>query len=123
MTAHIKRALAAAAAVLAILTLGHLVLMPRVARSQDRACGPLPHLDARLAAEYGERVAWAGALRRMPIVLRLYVNPATRSWTIVAVAPDGCAGAIDAGTHSAFVRAPAPHGQRGKPRGRTAEDF
>jgi hypothetical protein len=57
------------------------------ARAQT-ACGPHDDLVALLADQYGETLAFAGRHPSAPLVLELYVNDETGSWTIVQSNPE-----------------------------------
>lgn len=60
------------------------LLLPISARGEPPQCEPLASVEAKLATNWGETLIGYGTESRGSLV-KLYENPETRTWTIIAI--------------------------------------
>lgn len=71
-----------------------------------QVCVPLAIAEQAVARQHGEHLFAVGQVGTR--MMRLYANPATRSWTALTVDPEGRACLIGSGTNLEFVKPPTP---------------
>lgn len=71
----------------ALVTAAGMAAFSGVGRSQERPCEPLDKAEATLSRKYGEELFVVGLMGAAAERMRMYVNPATRTWTILAQLP------------------------------------
>ena len=65
-----------------------LIFATQNAQAQTPQCAPRPDVLAALATQYGEARRGIG-IAGQNVVMELFVNPSTGTWTFVATSPDG----------------------------------
>lgn len=77
------------------------------AQSVNGQCAPRAAVLNALGTKYAEARRAVG-MAGQNTVMELFVNPATRSWTITATSPSGVTCLVASGSHFEAVNDPAP---------------
>jgi hypothetical protein len=75
--------------------------------AQTQQCAPYPDLTAHLISQFGETMVWHGDATPQ-VVVQLWSNAETQTWTVVAYRADGMGCFMASGTgFETFARPPA----------------
>lgn len=97
--------------VLAWALLGPWMAFPGAAFAQAQQCAPYGALATLLSDQYGEAVIWQGQASAT-VIMQLWSNAESGTWTFVAVAADAPACMLASGQGSESI-APPPAGTEG----------
>lgn len=86
-----------------------LLLLGTAATAQvSTNCNTYQLAQQMLSVEYGEYVAWEGVVSDNMVIVQLWTNPETGTWTHLVVSPDGNACVVADGMAHTFVAPPIP---------------
>lgn len=84
------------------------IFVGRAVAEEPSRCAPLAEIEAGLVERYGELLAAVGITSTPmgPGAMRFYVSPTVRSWTLLAVMPNGMACMLQAGANFDYAKLP-----------------
>lgn len=81
---------------------------PLMSQTPPPDCNTYEVAQESLSTQYGEYVVWEGLVSNNLVVVQLWVNPETGTWTHLVVSPDGIACVVSDGLNYTFVDPPIP---------------
>lgn len=91
-----------------LIAAGSCVTQPAIAQTPLSNCNTYTIAQQMLSIEYGEHVAWEGVVSDNMVIIQLWINPETGTWTYLVVSPDGNACVVADGMAYTFVAPPIP---------------